>query len=219
MLSILMACQMGLVVVQPLESELSDSEALRSGTPIDADLVGKLYVIAPDEFLIIEPSGLEALKSEVFATDILIYISDVSSARLQLVMAFAGEDGRQSRCEPVRTIPTADWENPYFHAGPGDVDVNFSGTPARFYDMELSGTFKDNGARWERGEMSMVLDGRELSGSLGGDDACALAERMGGSCIACRDEEERCIPVAIDSIEANGLEQVAFDPRETGDCQ
>ena len=228
MIAVLLGCHMGLVAVSPVtEGKSGDSwgESGSVGTnnsapPVEVDLTRRLYSIASDDIAIVEPSQMGAVKDQLFTSNLLIYGSDISGDRMQMVMALAGADGQQSRCEPVRSMPTADWsENPYFVVGPGRVETSFGGTPAAFYDFTLSGVFARDGSAWTDGALSMTLDGRELAASLGTNDICPLVESLGGACEACADGNVSCVNLRMTVTRAVEMRDATFDPRETGDCQ
>lgn len=173
-----------------------------SSPAVEADLTGALYVIAPDDLTVTEPAGVDALLHESLNQNVLMYVADASSSSLSLDLSLAGADGRQDPCERVRELPVAEWDNPVFYAGPGEMDVSFGGQPAVLRHLTLSGTFDADAQAWHSGTMTTQLDSRELSAALGGADACELLAAMGTECGPCDDGTDACFTLVFDDVQA-----------------
>ncbi len=174
-----------------------------SATPTTVALSGKLYVIAPADLNLVDPAGLNDLFHAALKDNVLVYVAQESQTSLTLDLSLAGSDGKQNPCEKVRTLPTAQWENPTFVAGPGEMDVSFAGTPATLRHLTVSGTFDQYAFNWRDGSLTAQLDGRELSSALGGADACTLVANAGGSCEACDDGVVACVTLTFAGVVAS----------------
>lgn len=180
----------------------SDGWADQAGTPTDVALTGKLYVIAPDDLTLVDPPGLNELFHSALSQNVLVYIADESESSLTLELSLAGSDGKQNPCEVVRTLPEAEWQNPAFSAGPGEMDVSFGGQPAKLRHLTVAGTFDEYAFNWRDGTLVAQLDARELTSALAGADACDLVANVGGACEACDDGEVQCITLRFEDVVA-----------------
>ena len=157
---------------------------------------------AAEELHLTQPAGLDTLFHDALKQNVLFYVGDESDETLGLQITLAAADGSQDPCQTVRTLPDADWNNPTFSAGPGELAVSFGGQAASLRHLTVTGTFDEFASTWRDGTLSTQVDARELAAALGGVDACELVANVGGACEACDDGAMQCITLEFSDVSA-----------------
>lgn len=184
-------------------------------------LAGRTYAVDLTEVTVTEPSGLNALLSQVKQGKVLFYVADQDATSFHMDVALAAADGSQSDCEPIHQLPTADWSaNPAFDIQDDQFETTIGGKPATLYNLDFSAVFYADASGWSDGIWSSELDTRELEGSVvsADTDLCALVSEFGADCHACpSDGQPYCADLVL---QMNGTEvKVDFDPNlDTSGC-
>lgn len=184
------------------------------GTPVTdpAALVGSTFQVDLGESRILSPVGLEGLLPQFFPSDILIMVTAVGDATVEMIGGTAREadDGTvgQNWCDPTIPFPTADWiDDCYFTLGPQDTTFAVAGVDVTIAGLAIDGTVGPDGTEFDGGRLSGTIDTRPLAALVGDPDdpgaMCALAANFGTECEPCpADGEPYCFTIVADSIHA-----------------
>jgi hypothetical protein len=214
----MVACSLGLQAVEGdvVEGDTSNAEGY---PPIEDDLTGYVYLVQQDGFRISEPPDLIDYQNQIFDRPLLFYVNDQADDRLQLSMTRAATDGSQDHCEVVRSLPTGDFStNPTFTLGPDVVKTKFAGTLAPLYRFEMEATVTEEGTSLRLGTITAVSPVEALLSAIPEAD-CSFIEDLGGSCTTCPGGSGDCFDLTLSALRAAWQPELAFDSRETGDCQ
>ena len=202
------ACSMGLDSI--VADRVEPGENLE---PVEDSLAGRTFELDLEQIEWLEPAGMGDALAALDFTNPLVHVVAEDEEAITLAMALSDGSGGQDACEPVHAFPAADFStNPRFYVQTEGMDITLGGQPAVFEDLTLTGVFDTDGATWDRGRLSTLLDVRDLSQVF--DDrlnACDLAEALDGSCVACADGVEACIPVEAEKAFAWEVD-APFDP-------
>lgn len=194
----------------------SAEEVEEAAPRVQAGLAGRTYRVDLTSVQAVQPSGLSALMATSGSDFLLFHVLDESADELSMVVTLAASDGRQNPCEPVQSLPTADWSgNPRFSIERGSVGMRIGGEDVTLYETRLAATVAEDATLFSDGDLEATIDTRELGDALGETDVCELVEAMDGSCTACDDGAVRCVEVIL--AEIIGVEvNFGFDPENDG---
>lgn len=205
-----------------LDASLDESEQTVQADDglVNVEMAGRTYSTHLAELAVLEPSGLQPLLEQAAEEELLFHVVDEGDDRLDIVMTVAGRDGAQDVCQPVYSLPQADWTNPDFYIEDGETEIAVAGQPLVLDQLDLEAKVTADGQVWEEAVLTSIIDTRDLlGGSLPeGTNVCHLVEELGGACLACSDGEEACATLQL-GLEA-ALVDIDFDPdaRPDGGC-
>ena len=211
---ILTACSYGLDGLS-VEEDLGLLEP-----PVEVVLEGATYAVSLSDVTVIEPPGLATVFEELDSGTVLFHVVREDATIIDLAVALSDVDGRQSACEPVHSLPPADFtRNPWLEIHGAALPLSMGGHPVQLDYMGLTALFSTDGEEWEAGTLSSVLDVRELAPLFrDGTDVCALVEGMEGVCEPCADGEVACVDVELGNVVARQV-PIRFDPHlDTSGC-
>ncbi len=188
--------------------------------PVEVVLEGSTYAVSLGDVTVIEPPGLATVFEELDTGTVLFHVVREDATLIELAIALGGMDGRQSECEPVHSLPPADFtRNPWLEIHGAALPLSMGGHPVQLDYMGLTALFSPDGEEWESGTLSSVLDVRELAPLFREEtDICALVEGMEGSCEPCADGEVACVDVELGDVVARQV-PIRFDPDlDTSGC-
>lgn len=215
-------CVVGTLVTDPAGSDTgsgpgdtADTTDTDTGPGGDArGLTGRTYVVALSDARIVEPATLGAVLSTFITQDILLGVESVTTTELEMFGSVAADGSdplEQDYCLGTFHFPTADFTgSPAFEVGPADLTLAFNGISVDMAAVVVTGTFTEDGGRFEGGTLSGKMDTRPLDPMLGGAGAiCGLAQNLGEACVACpSDGAVSCLDIVADQITGQPREQV-----------
>lgn len=188
--------------------------------PVAVVLDGTTFSVDLTAVTVVQPPGLATLFSELDSGPALFHVLHEDDSIMELAIALGDVDGGQSPCEPVHRLPAADFtQNPWLEIHGASLPLSMGGHPVTMDYMGLSALISSDGARWDAGSLSAVLDTRELAPLFkDGTDVCALVEGMEGVCEPCPDGAVACVAVELDNVRARQV-PILFDPDlDTSGC-
>jgi len=164
----------------------------------------------------VQPAGVGALLTSQLEGDINITLTDHDSSSIKAVGAIF-EGVEQDFCEPTVDFPEADFDDPGFVVGPGDISVDMQGISIEINNLYMSGMFASDCSWVGRGEVEGEVDARQLApamadllGTNDPEEICALLAGFGVECQPCStDGEPLCMTVELEDlvgVEQDGIE-------------
>ncbi len=196
-------------------------------TPVEVTLVGNTYAYDLSESTVVAPTGGDALLEQFNATFLqgVTVHTDTEIAFIGALAAAESDPPVQDVCSQsvdLNEKQPAVWVDPYFLAGPADLDQTLSlpdpvGTvDITFRDVEVSGLFNSSLGdgvvdQILEGTFSAVVDVRDA----GFGDACDLLKNFvaGLTCVTCPHDpaSDQCVIFDLIDLEASlvdGLELI-----------
>ncbi len=207
-------------------SEFTTSEL---GQPVTADLEGRTYAVNMASGRYIDPPGVGELLGEFAEGQVLLGVERLSGTFLTVIagMSEEGDYETQDLCFQT-TEDSCDYSAPpFFSFGPKDLSYSYGGQTFTVSDVELSGAFTADGSGFGGGDLSLVLDAREVVVVIDEvdthQDLCNLTASFGAPCEACpSDGVEACLSLRVDQLEAEqvaGLVLETVPPEGHEDCE
>jgi hypothetical protein len=192
-----------------------------------ADLNGRTYVLDLAGGNFVQPAGVGALLQTQLTVDILIGVTDASTAEVEMMGAL-GLDGAspaaQDTCQETIDFPTpADFsENPFFSVGPDTTTLSVQGMEVTIDDLLISGAFSPDGSYIAGATLAGAVDTRPLVGLIdpeGSDNTiCDLVATFGVACEPCSDGSgDYCLTLLVNDISAEELPNTTLVTRSEAD--
>jgi len=203
--------------------DFSTSELGKDIADIDG-LVGTVYDLDLSSGRIVIPEGVGSVLESYLTVQILLEVAS-AGAEIEFLGAIGDEDnpGTQDYCTETLNFPeAADFSDaPFFRIGPATTTITVAGYEVTIEDLEISGTFSEDGSWFGGGVLAGSIDTAPLAVLVGDDEeddaVCNLVAGFGVSCVECPNGTDLCLEIkAVDlsgtAIEAD-VEEIA-----QGDC-
>jgi len=174
------------------------------GEPRTEEVLGRTWFTDNESMTVVEPPSVGAVLGQ-YVGILLVEVVEHDGDRLVLRTALTQDDGSvdQDLCNPTLDFEVDFSDDPWFHFPAQDVTIAGS----TLNQLEFSGTFSADGTGIGGVAGSAIVDTREwvfLIGEEEEDDAlCNLMAGFGVECTLCDDEQELCMPVAIQDGEGH----------------
>ena len=194
------------------------TDALASESEVMADgLTGRTYAAWLSDVVAVEPMGLGIALADVDAAALLFHVTEADASGMSMVLTLSDEQGQQSICEPISTLPEAGWSSGMaFSIAEGSFELPVGGKPMTLSDLNLNGEIINDGTEMASTTLFAEIDTRDLNGGAFGEnvDVCIIVEQLGSECYACPDGVESCTELVL---ELSPVEiDVDFDPSLSG---
>lgn len=210
----------------PVSFTTSEVGGELDGDTIDS-IVGSVYNIDITGGRVVEPAGIGDLLTGALDEGISVLVSATEYNMDDEELTFVGALGQvddddnitQDICEPSIAFPeAADFSgNPFFSAGGENVALSVAGIDLIVDRLIISGAYAPDGSYLAGITFDATVDTRPLvplfdDDPEAPDDAiCTLVGNFGVACEACSDNENFCLSLKIDSIEADELDIDGID--------
>ncbi len=188
------------------------------GMALDTDLTDNTYAIDLASARFVEPAGVGDLIGEFVTMNVLVGVTAYTEGGTIDMLGALSEDNStvQDYCTPTFPFPQADFsEAPYFSVGPADITLAVAGYEIPMQDLEISGTFADDGSYFGGAVLGGMIDARDIVEMIdevdSWEDACNLTASFGAPCVACDDGIEACLVLLADQIVAEQVPDQVID--------
>ena len=187
-------------------------------------LVGTVYDLDLSSGRIVIPEGVGSVLESYLTVQILLEVTSAGD-EIEFLGAIGDEDnpGTQDYCTETLNFPeAADFSDaPFFQIGPATTEISVAGYTVTIEDLEISGTFSEDGSWFGGGVLAGSVDTRPLAVLVGDDEeedaVCNLVAGFGVSCIDCPDGTPYCLE--IKAVDLSGVAVEAdVEAIEQSDC-
>lgn len=202
-----------------LSTDYTDDALVSEAESLADDLTGRTYAAWLSDVVAVEPMGLGVALADVDAAALLFHVTEADASGMSMVLTLSDEQGQQSSCEPVSSLPEAGWSDGMaFSIDEGSFDLPIGGKPMTLFDLHMNGEIINDGAEMASTTLLAEIDTRDLNGGAFGEDVdvCIIVEQLGSECHACPDGVEACTELIL---ELSPVEiDLDFDPSLSGGC-
>jgi len=180
---------------EPVELNFATSDLGTTLTNGEDSLIGRDFWLDLGTIEFTSPTGVGVLLSQYLADlQLVMHVEDVGDHRIEMIGGFVervDDTYTQNPCYATTRMSEQEeslWDNPYFEAGPADLDVELQGTAGQLTDLIVGASFTTDGQLLV-GTIDTELDMRLLDQTVdpGGNEgaACELMANLGLSCQVC----------------------------------
>lgn len=196
------------------------------GEPLAADIRGATFALDVSAARFVSPPNTGTQLSERFDQLVLLTVTAADDGRIAMLGGIAAEGSAPSTqdfCSSTFEFPSADFSSsPYVEVSTETLEITVAGYRVAIYGASLSGTFSADGQTLGGAVLTGLVDTRGLGGGDTGEaiaDVCALAENLGGHCVACpTDGEPLCLALHADQMTGQRVADLALAPVAAANC-
>ena len=187
-------------------------------------LVGTVYDLDLSSGRIVIPEGVGSVLESYLTVQILLEVTSASDT-IEFLGAIGDEDnpGTQDYCTETLNFPeAADFsESPFFRIGPATTTISVAGYEVTIEDLEISGTFSDDGSWFGGGVLAGQIDTAPLAVLVGDDEeddaVCNLVAGFGVECVECPNGTDLCLEIKAVDLSGTAIES-DVEVIEASDC-
>lgn len=169
-------------------------------------LLGRVFKFVLSDATIEEPPGIGSILGGYMTEPWVVEVEYADASSIDFLMGTGVREGdgtvTQELCAATGELERGDFAgNPRFGAGPGELTIDYAGSPLALTDVVYDGMFTEDLTEISEGALSMLMDTRPLDELLG-SDVCDTVAAFGVECETCPDGSPECLFLRASDVTA-----------------